>query len=669
MRHIFAIGMMACGLLLSAKTLTPEEALQRVYANQGEMAKAPASQSMMVIKTFSSSSGTPALYLFEGESADWMVVSANDIATPLLGYGEVAPAGSDIPPQMEWWLNQYAAQIAWADSVSLLPENMKISFRSENGANKAPTRSDKEPIAMLMNTKWNQDNPYNKLCPKIGFKRTPTGCVATALAQIMKYHQYPESGNGIGHATVGDSSEQLEMDLNIPLRWDAMKNVYSGTSYTTDQANAVAELMVSVGYASGMNYNLEGSGAYDYKACNALIENFSYANSTWLYMRDYYTLDEWEDMLYEELAANRPVYYSGRAADGGHAFVCDGYSGNGYFNFNWGWGGLYNGKFKIDALNPEGQGIGGFEGGYNTEQIAIMGIQPPTEEAASHPAPRLSCYRQPKVFFNGNNMTLSGEWYNYGYKTETFTIAVEIKNLDLDQTFIQEIGTYDVKTYSGFKTFTINMSSSKYKDGTYSMQLVTKTPGYPDWYAASGPTSVKKTAACRKYDGVWLDSKIVPLIVTDADYPKTFEMDTPAEYSITLQNINDEELSMTLLPYICYKNGNVYEVAGESDEDDCLSVTVPGNSTMTFTHEFTITSFDDDYKDEQDLYLVLVDCDTFDLYYVFGGIHNPSGVEQISDIPNSTEIYTIDGVRIHTDPDRLLPGIYIAGGKKIIIRR
>lgn len=654
MRRLLAFGMMGLGLLAMAKTLTPEEAIQRVYANPGGQAKALSAVRMNVIKTFTHNSNEAMVYLFEGDRNTWMAVSANDLATPLLGYGDEVWSDGEIPPQMEWWLGQYAAQIAYADSANRIPTvGSKLNGNIAQGqinnatANKAPAKTDRATISMIMPTKWDQSSPYNKLCPKVGLQRTPTGCVATAISQIMKVHEYPENGIGSGYATVGTSSDRQTLDLNIPLRWSEMKNVYTTGSYTTDQANAVAELMQAVGYGCHMNYNIEGSGAYDKDACRSLIENFDYAVSTWLYMRDFFTLEEWEDMIYAELADGRPVYYSGRATDGGHAFVCDGYNGNGYFHFNWGWGGYYNGNFKIDALNPEGQGIGGYEGGYNTDQMAIMGIQP-AFEGAKQPQPKMSCYVQPTVSFSGNILSIKGQWYNYGYKAEKFTFALEALNLDTGKAYYQTIGTYELQPYSGYVGFNIDMRSSSYADGNYQLQIVTKTTDYPEWTPCNGPTTVTKTVNCMRQEGQWLASAEVPLKVVYAEYPEAIDINVATSYTVTIENPNSKDITRNFEVLLCIKEGNSLTVVGNTDGEDIVEVTVPANSEYTVTQDFTIIYFDDEYQNAQNLLLVLIDNETLEVVYTFGNVKigtQPNAIPITSLTIDPTEIEAKEGTQ------------------------
>ena len=164
--------------------------------------------------------------------------------------------------------------------------------------------------------------------------------MATAIAQVMNYHKYPEASHGTGHATVAGTD--LTRDLNVTFDWGNMIDNYNN-GYSATEADAVANLMVTCGFAVDMMYSTQGSGAYDMNVPKAFTQHFDYDLSAWLYYRNYYTLTEWEHMLVNELTENGPIYYSGQSPEGGHAFVCDGYEGDGLFHFNWGWGGAYDG--------------------------------------------------------------------------------------------------------------------------------------------------------------------------------------------------------------------------------------------------------------------------------------------------------------------------------------
>ncbi|MGC9336786.1 MAG: C10 family peptidase, partial [Candidatus Cloacimonadia bacterium] len=186
---------------------------------------------------------------------------------------------------------------------------------------------------------------------------------AVAMAQIMRYHKYPEHGTGSSSYYYGPYG-WISADFgNATYNWDNMPN------YLTDYNDDVALIGFHCGVSVEMMYGPEGSGAYSSDVPYALINYFNYASSVSYEERWYYSDTQWENLLQTELSAKRPVYYSGSGSSGGHAFVCDGYNGS-YFHFNWGWGGLYNGYFYLSALNPGTHD-------FNSWQAAVVGIKSP----------------------------------------------------------------------------------------------------------------------------------------------------------------------------------------------------------------------------------------------------------------------------------------------------
>ena len=155
----------------------------------------------------------------------------------------------------------------------------------------------------------------------------------------------------------------------------------SGSYSSEESGNAIANLMVACGMAAKTNYKLTGSGSTLLKAAKALAANFGYDKYMAVYERDYFTTERWDEMLYNELAAGRAVIYSGRSdVDGGHAFVIDGYSTDGYYHVNWGWDGVYDGYFVITALDPRGNNAG-----FNYDEQMVVGIRPATATSVVRP--------------------------------------------------------------------------------------------------------------------------------------------------------------------------------------------------------------------------------------------------------------------------------------------
>ena len=213
---------------------------------------------------------------------------------------------------------------------------------------------------VLPTAKWHQTAPYNWMCPKIDGRYALAGCVATAQAIIMKYHEYPAKAIG------GVSSYDGNAVVYNAYDWDNMLNEYPYKQYSDKEGYAVAELMWHCGANVEMHYALDGSGAATAYVATSLIHNFGYDKQTRYIHSGSYKKAIWRNLIKQEINANRPILYSG----GNHAFICDGYSSTEkLFHFNWGWDGYCDGFFRLELLNPAGFN-------FSETQYMIIGIQP-----------------------------------------------------------------------------------------------------------------------------------------------------------------------------------------------------------------------------------------------------------------------------------------------------
>lgn len=371
---IIASIALALPTLIQAAPLTPEQALARLGADGKQKAGAFSKGEIRLTHTEKTPAGNVAIYLFDRPGAGFLVVSADDAVKPLLGYSDTGSLSGTLPEPLQYWLGEYARQIEFASTnTRRAPEGDVITI----------DRPEREPIVPMIKTQWDQDAPYYNMCPMYGVDRTYTGCVATAMAQVMNYWQYPEKGKGSISYDAESIQKRLSLDFSLrKFDWENMLDTYNDGDYTDAQANAVAYLMKACGYAVKMDYGVDSSGALSMLIPRAFKKYFGYDESCRQTMRQYFTLSEWEELIYNELQNVGPVLYGGGSMiGGGHSFICDGYDKDGYFHFNWGWKGMSNGYFLLDALNPYDVGIGGGNGGgYNFTQDVIIGIQPPTGE-------------------------------------------------------------------------------------------------------------------------------------------------------------------------------------------------------------------------------------------------------------------------------------------------
>ena len=350
-----------------AAPISPEEALSRMASSGVSRIVSAAESGLKLSYTSRLESGIASAYVFTKESGcGFVILSADDKAVPVLGYSDTESiVPSNLPPSFLWWLNKQAERIATLQSDDASSETPR-PYAPQGYA----------PVSPLLKTKWNQDSPYNDQTPIVSGEQSPTGCVATSFAQVMNYFKYPECGEGTIRYT--DSyGKRRTMSLVKDFMWDQMLDEYVAGSYTEQQAEAVSYLMKACGYSVEMNYGRYASGAQSYKLVNAAVTYFKYSPATYYAERERYSSDQWFDIIYNNLKNVGPVIYDGQSIEGGHSFVCDGYDGNGYFHFNWGWGGLSDGYYVLDSLNPESQGIGGAEGGFNFSQGALIGMCPP----------------------------------------------------------------------------------------------------------------------------------------------------------------------------------------------------------------------------------------------------------------------------------------------------
>lgn len=313
-------------------------------------------------------------YIFNvGEQDGFVIVAGDDNATRMvLGYSDKGSFDMEnLPSNVSAWLRYYEEGVRMA-SVSAV----SVPKREESVGEVVVS-------PLLGDTiQFNQDAPYNGMCPVVGGMTTPTGCAATALSLIAKYYEYPARGRGQVSYTTPTLKLSLSADLSqSEYDWDNMLSSYNGdlNSYTQAEKDAVALLMRDAGYAMAMDYNTDASGAFMPNTLFAAVSHLSYDSLCSIRVRDDYdNNDEWLALLKRMLDNACPIYYSGSSPGGGHAFICDGYDSEDYFHFHWGWGGHYDGYFVVHALNPSGTGIGGGTGGgYSEAQMILFNLVPP----------------------------------------------------------------------------------------------------------------------------------------------------------------------------------------------------------------------------------------------------------------------------------------------------
>ena len=339
-------------------------------------------------------------YVFNvSDDGGYVIVSGDDRTEPILGYVEQGTYDPEnIPENMRSWLQLYADQIKYIIDNNIDPNSPVLKKRNK-------VQGTKHSVPELLTTRWNQGSPYNILCPKYykkedGTQHYPaTGCTATAMAQVMYFYKYPEKTKAIipahsntytytdaadGNKTKSTTVTAKAIPRNTVIDWDNMCDTYSwiDINHANAQDTAVAQLMLMCGQSVNMGWGPSSGANF---SAEAYINYFGYDNSCYVGERYDYSIDDWFDMLYNEIEQGYPVLFSGFSSGGGHAFVLDGFDGDNLFHLNWGWGGGSNGWFLVGILNPgdkSGIGASSSSDGYSMGQRALFNLRLPDKNNA-----------------------------------------------------------------------------------------------------------------------------------------------------------------------------------------------------------------------------------------------------------------------------------------------
>ena len=311
------------------------------------------------------------IYIYNIGIQGFVIVSGNTVLPPILGYSdrEIFPDMTNAPENFSAWIGHYSEMIAFAEENDIAPE-AKIKRQWDEATHGVFGNRDSRSVAPLVETRWNQDCFYNEYCPETsgGWWGGPcghayAGCVATAMAQVMKYWNYPTTGFGSHSYVHSQYGEQSANFAATTYRWIEMPTAIYGHN------DAVATLLYHCGVSVDMNYSADGSGAQSKDVETALRSYFGYCGARYR-QKSSYSNDDWTSLLKAELDLSHPIYYSGANGDSGHAFVCDGYDANDMFHFNFGWSGSGDNYYSLYDVN-----------GYSSSQAAVTNIYPVSIQA------------------------------------------------------------------------------------------------------------------------------------------------------------------------------------------------------------------------------------------------------------------------------------------------
>ncbi len=339
--------------IIGAATLSVDEAkdVAAEFFQSGEVHRLADKDAFILAYTASDEASNPICYVFNAKDGKgFVIISADENSIPVIGYSD----------KSIWSVGSVSNS---AERVLFEPVKVSNEVRHRVLA-QASAKSDSK---LLETPSWSQESPFNNSIPN----RRLTGCVGVALAEILKYHNYPESRPG----------SLINNGENSRYQWNSIRMDNYRSGYTEGEAEAVATLVADAAIGIGTDFGMSSSSAYEVKVPYALTSLFGYDAGVSYKKRQEMTRDAWDQVIIDEIDNNRPVLYCGQDISSGHAFVCDGYEMRGsipYFHINWGWGGSANGFFATDALNP----VVSKAHSYNDLMTIVYNIKPATDNTS-----------------------------------------------------------------------------------------------------------------------------------------------------------------------------------------------------------------------------------------------------------------------------------------------
>ncbi|MBQ6166794.1 MAG: C10 family peptidase [Muribaculaceae bacterium] len=536
----------------------------------------------------------------------FVIVSGDDRTTPILGYtdsGSLDP--NNMPANMKAWLENYSKQISALDMLGITGEGYSAP---------RPTRNS---ISPLISTRWDQGDPYWIHAPEFMdidengdtiSEYAYTGCVAVSMSQIMNYYKFPLActktipsyemtyyWNDDYYITNTDPLAPIYFD------WDNMKDNYTGAE-TQAEKDAVAWLMFYAGSAARMNYGTSASSTSDPYIPTAFNEYFNY-DAKLVYRSDYEQAD-WEELIYQELYAGRPVIYNGRSGTGGgHSFVCDGYAYGDYYHINWGWGGQGDGYFVLSVLNPyAGGGVASVTSaeGYNIDQTAIIGIVPGYSGQPEEVDHRLTVWN---MYYQGSRTFDRSDDGSFKLTKRRYIKVTAEDHIDDGTKYLRGIALYDMddnfieliaQTYYGTNYNSVtdswpeNQSSVTYSfgkglaNGTYKIVPVSSVQASNVWMPMIESDRYYIEATINGSSITLADHPVVSLQSMNFEFTGGEKVGTAEQCHVTVKNNSADRFSGKLYLYVSGEQLDEY-----SQYTSVVEAEVPSGGTKVVTFNFT----------------------------------------------------------------------------------
>ena len=604
-RFLFLIAVLLVSAMLHAGTVTKQEAQQRAAqvraarddANTANTRRTARKEPQLTTVQYPLLPQNPLnpptpqnpFYIFNvGSGEGFVIVSADDRTPSVLGYSDSGTFDPDnLPDNFRAWLNALNEEM---DAIATGQVDCDIAAVTR----KAPVI--RHSISPLLTTTWNQNEPYNRLLldTLVYSDKCYTGCVATAMAQLLNYHAQrsgkPEgtTANIPAYITGNLQYRVKGVEQGTSFDWANMQNNYYPnaqirTEQQRQQADAVAQLMHVCGAAVRMNYSKTASGTDSWLVPDALKTYFGYDQATRMANRYDYTLSQWNELVYSELAEQRPVYITGASSGGGHAFIIDGFDGDEMFHFNWGWGGHCNGYYLLSLSNPtdkKGIGAGNSDDGYTMRQGAVIGAQPDTGKPTIIPEPPVQPTNR-----NYSLQLLSLTYDGTPTAKRPFKVKAIIKNNGDEfygnlHLFTKRVGLIFTDTCSvgvtlmNGQTETVEFSIVPSEARDYTVRLFTDIPSMGDLYnetitvAAAKPTS----------NNVDL---LIDMQLSQLDKTGTYIVGDKVHMKTTISNNTGTDYEGILVPILLVPGGFSYQLE---------SRVVAAYSTLVIEEDYDVTA-------------------------------------------------------------------------------
>lgn len=459
----------------------------------------------------------PLLYIFTPTTGKgYIVIAGDDTVEPTLGYSpESTFDADDMPPQLLAFLRLLGSHVEQAADK---PHRARAA---------KPTVARPEIAPLLGNIAWGQDAPFNTLTPMTQGYQCPTGCVATALSQVLYYHRHPARATGevlYKFSNVFTPGKFVKLGEHGDFQWDKMRPNYPlSEPPTQEEREAVGRLLFEIGAACNMIYGPTESSSFGINALQALHKNLGYPSAR-IARRMNMSATEWDNLIYSELAAQRPVYLDGSAAEMGHAFICDGYDSNGLYHINWGWEGKANGYFKLTYLSPTLRGTGGSgRGGFVVDLQAIVNIAPPASSSTvpsfgmlakaltKHP---MYANEYPKFIIKGVRLE--------GYETVEVDFSLGVRQADGSLLNVGQSSAFEIRKLFTYNNVDVLLRPDLLPEGRHRLLPIYSLRGKNEWKPINVGRYFAGSIEASKINGVFSIQEETDNIQLEVSTEKTF---------------------------------------------------------------------------------------------------------------------------------------------------